>query len=228
MQPTTEERALPSLGVSHVAIYELVARVVAGMGVKGGSLLDVGCGRGQLWPFVATYFVRYAGVDIVRHESFPQERFFTTVDLEKEEIPLPAESHDVVAAVETIEHLENPRRFFRAMTGLIKPGGWLIVTTPNQLNLTSLLFLALKGEFPYFQEAPGLYPAHLSALLPIDLSRMAREQGLIEPRIYYTDCGRIPLTTRHWPWPLKGRWFSDNVLLTARRPPVPCEGAHLP
>ena len=81
----------------------------------------------------------------------------------------------------------------------------MIVTTPNQLNLTSLLFLALKGEFAYFQEAPGLYPAHLSALLEIDLIRIAREQGLIGPNIHYSNLGRIPLTARHWPWPLKGQ-----------------------
>lgn len=224
METTTEVRAIQSLGASHAAIYQMVARVVAGLGIEGGSLLDVGCGRGHLWLFIAPYLAHYAGVDIVRYEGFPQDRSFIPVDLEAGEIPLAEGAFDIVAAVETIEHMENPRRFFRALTPLVKPGGWLIVTTPNQLNLTSLLFLALSGEFPYFQEVPGLYPAHLSALLEIDLIRMAREQGLVEPRIHYSNCGRIPLTARHWPWPLRGQRFSDNILMIARRPAAPGDG----
>src|SRR5512135_3707562 len=34
----------------------------------------------------------------------------------------------------------------------------------------------------------------------------------------YSDSGRIPGTRWHWPWPLAGRAYSDNVLLVARRP----------
>jgi 2-polyprenyl-3-methyl-5-hydroxy-6-metoxy-1,4-benzoquinol methylase len=221
METTTADRARQSLGTSHAAIYRMVAHVVARLGIEEGCLLDVGCGRGELQRFVAPYVARYAGVDIVRYEGFPEDGCFTPVDLEAGAIPLAERAFDAVVAVETIEHMENPRQFFRAVTPLIRPGGWLIVTTPNQLNLTSLLFLALRGEFPYFQEVPGLYPAHVSALLEIDLIRMACEQGLVELRIHYSNFGRIPLTARHWPWPLRGRRFSDNILMIARRPAAP-------
>ena len=56
METTTEERARQSRGASHVAIYRMVARVVAGLGVERGYLLDVGCGCGQLRDFIAPYF----------------------------------------------------------------------------------------------------------------------------------------------------------------------------
>jgi 2-polyprenyl-3-methyl-5-hydroxy-6-metoxy-1,4-benzoquinol methylase len=42
---------------------------------------------------------------------------------------------DVVASVETIEHLENPRAFMRQLARVVKPGGVVIVSTPNQLSL---------------------------------------------------------------------------------------------
>ena len=87
----------------------------------------------------------------------------------------------------------------RELARITRPGGMIAVTTPNQLSLLSKLGLLLKNEFPAFQEAPGLYPAHLTALLDIDLVRMARECELQEPRIAYSGRGRIPGTAWHWP-----------------------------
>ena len=84
-----------------------------GRGVERGYLLDVGCGCGQLRDFIAPYFgLRYAGADIIRYEGFPEDGCFTPVDLEAGQGPLPEGAFDVVAAVETIEHMENPRQFF--------------------------------------------------------------------------------------------------------------------
>ncbi|HEX2674630.1 MAG TPA: methyltransferase domain-containing protein, partial [Polyangiaceae bacterium] len=133
---------------------------------------------------------------------------------------------DVVACIETIEHVENPRALIRELVRLTTPGGWLVVTTPNQLSVLSKLTLLSKNEFVHFQERPGLYPAHISALLEVDLVRICRENGLEEVAVRYSGHGRIPFTARHWPRALrashgsKGRAFSDNVLVVARRPRV--------
>jgi 2-polyprenyl-3-methyl-5-hydroxy-6-metoxy-1,4-benzoquinol methylase len=211
-------RAMSSKGSSSEAIYAMVARVVNGLDVTGGDLLDVGCGRGLLWSNVRDRFATYTGVDILPFEGFPEEGRFVTADLDAGTIALPDASFDVVAAVETIEHLDGPRRFVKDLVRLIRPAGWLIVTTPNQLSAHSLLSLLLRGYFSAFAEAPGLYPAHLTALVEADLLRMARELGLTDARIHYSNRGRIPLTPWHWPLPLRGRRFSDNLLLVSRRP----------
>jgi len=78
--------------------------------------------------------------------------------------------------------------------------------------------LVAKNQFNAFQERPGLYPAHITALLEIDLLRIAKECGLIQPTIRYTNAGRIPFTPLNWPGWLGGRMFSDNVLLVTRKP----------
>lgn len=215
--PGVEDRARVSRGTSHEAIHRLVAAVIRRRRA-GGTLLDVGCGAGSLWPFLAERFDRYLGADVVRYDGFPEVGTFCLVDLDGGRVDLPDAAADVVAAVETIEHLENPRAFMRELVRLARPGGLVIVTTPNQLSLLSKLTLLLRNQFNAFQERPGLYPAHLTALLEIDLLRIARECGLIEAAVHYTNSGRMPGTPWSWPRPLGGRAFSDNVLLEAVRP----------
>jgi SAM-dependent methyltransferase len=218
MSATTVERARASHGASGEAIYRLVARTIRDRHAGGGTLVDVGCGTGALWGAARDRFDRYVGADVVRYEGFPEGGTFHEVDLETGRVPLPDGSADVVAAVETIEHVENPRAFVRELTRLARPGGLVVVTTPNQLSLLSKLTLVLRNQFNAFQEAPGLYPAHLTALLEIDLIRIARESGLADPATRYTDSGRVPFTPWRWPGGFRGRAFSDNILLEARRP----------
>src|SRR5207237_1346479 len=79
----------------------------------------------------------------------------------------------------------------------VRPGGWVVVTTPNQLSVLSLLTLLVKGRFSAFQDAA--YPAHRTALLEIDLRRILDECGLREIAVPYTCCGRLPLTSLHYP-----------------------------
>src|SRR5262249_53598446 len=153
-----------------------------------------------------------------RYDSFPEIGQFTYVDLDTGTIPWASGIADVVAAVETIEHLENPRAFVRELRRLAAPGGWIIITTPNQLSLLSKLTLVVKNHFNAFTD--NSYPAHLTALLESDLLRIARESGLVDTEIIYTGSGRIPGTARHYPRDIsriRPRWFSDNVVLLARK-----------
>lgn len=217
-QSNVVERARQSLGMSDAAIYAMVARALNGRYAGGGMIVDVGCGAGNLRPFVRERFSHYIGVDVIRYEGFPPDAEFKQVDLDTGRAPLPDNSADVVAAVETIEHLENPRAFMRELVRLAKPSGWVVVTTPNQLSVLSLLTLIIKHQFQAFQEAD--YPAHLTALLKIDLKRIANECGLRDVQFEYSCTGRLVFTSRHYPHAL-ARLFpsglSDNVLLIGRK-----------
>lgn len=218
MSRPVEERALRSGGTSDGTIYRMVADCLAKRRIEGKILLDVGCGRGELWPFVSNYFSAYIGADVVRYDGFPERAGFYRIDLDVGRVPLPDASADVVAAVETIEHLENPRAFARELTRLVKPGGWIVVTTPNQLSVLSKLTLTVRNEFNSFRA--GSYPAHLTALLEVDLFRIARECGWVDIAVVYSGRGRIPGMRWHWP-PLLSRCFprafSDNVLVIGRK-----------
>jgi SAM-dependent methyltransferase len=217
--PAVLDRARESRGSSSEAIYKMVAEVLRRRRAKGGTLIDVGCGRGELWAHVGASLDNYIGADVIDYGDFPPKGRFLKIDLDLGRVPLPDASGDVVAAVETIEHLENPRSFFRELVRLAKPGGLVLVTTPNQRSLLSLATLIVKGEFNAFQEAPGLYPSHITPLLEIDLIRVARECGLGEIEVAYSNHGRIPFSSRAWPASLgfRARWWSDNLALSAYR-----------
>lgn len=211
-------RAQQSLGISERAIYQMVAEVLQENQQGGGVLVDVGCGTGQLWSYVGEQFSRYIGIDAVRYDEFAESAEFYLVDLDTGRAALPDESADVAVAVETIEHLENPRRFMRELVRLVKPGGLVIVTTPNQLSLLSLLTLTFKKRFASFQDVH--YPAHLTALLEVDLERIAAECGLREVLIKYSRRGRIVFTSWHYPLFLARafpRSLSDNLMLVGRK-----------
>ena len=81
--------------------------------IKAKSLLDLGCGRGDLTLRIAQVVKasEVYGVDIddevLRVAEMRGIKTFKA-DLSKEHIPLPNESIDIVTALEIIEHLLNP------------------------------------------------------------------------------------------------------------------------
>jgi 2-polyprenyl-3-methyl-5-hydroxy-6-metoxy-1,4-benzoquinol methylase len=200
----------------------MVDRALAARGIAGGRLVDVGCGSAGLWRLLAPRFAAYCGLDAVRYEGFPIDAQFCQIDLDsvdRASWPIDPGEADVVTAVETIEHLENPWAFIRALVELARPGGWVVVTTPNQLSVLSLATLIIKRRFSAFQDAH--YPAHRTALLEIDLRRAASECGLRSVDVLYSRAGRVPLTPWHYPAALAS-WFpralSDNLLMIGRKP----------
>ena len=216
MDAGVEARARLSLGRGHDRIHRLVADLLARRGA-GGTLLDAGCGTGDLWRATRGRFTRCIGIDAAHYPELPPDVAFRHADLDAA-LPLEDATADAAAAVEVIEHLENPRAFLRELARVTKPGGWVVVTTPNQLSALSLITLVAKGRFSAFQD--GEYPAHRTALLEIDLRRIAAECGLDDVEIAFTRWGRLPLTGRHYPGAiasLSPRLFSDNVAMIGRR-----------
>lgn len=213
-----ETRARKSLGSSSDAIYRMVLGGFETHGISGGVLVDAGCGEGNLWRAVNSRFSRYSGLDAVRYDTFPGDGEFHRVDLDSTQWPVSDDSADVVTSVETIEHLDNPWAFMRRLAAIAKPGGWVIVTTPNQLSALSLLTLILKKRFSAFQDAH--FPTHRTALLESDLQRAARESGLEPIDIGYSFHGRLPLGSWHYPEAIARlfpRLLSDNLMLVAHK-----------
>jgi 2-polyprenyl-3-methyl-5-hydroxy-6-metoxy-1,4-benzoquinol methylase len=208
---------MASLGVSSDVLYARAAEMLHARG-GAGRIADIGCGHGRLRAALQGV-ESYIGLDVVRFDTFPADLEFRPVDIDRDPLPLQDGECDVVIALETIEHLENPRRFVRELRRVTRPGGIVLVSTPNQRSLLSLTTLLFRGEFGAFQASD--YPAHITALLEVDLRRIAVECGLTDVAIDYSRRGRLPLTGLHYPAAISRafpRGCSDHVFLVAAAP----------
>jgi 2-polyprenyl-3-methyl-5-hydroxy-6-metoxy-1,4-benzoquinol methylase len=208
----------PGHGWSTMADYLAADRSVRSWKLpRDAEVIDVGGGAGNFTRIMLEHVDRATVLDCEERELGPRIRS-VACDL-NDRWPLESASADAIVTLEVIEHVENPRHFFREIARVLKPGGRMFLTTPNQLSLASRLCLMVKDQFQWFQDS--CYPAHITALLPIDLHRIAREVGLAEGTVSYTDLGRIPFTHREWQnftRAFRGKLFSDSVCFTCRKP----------
>jgi len=214
--------AAQSQGTSAPHIVAWAAGAIRAAAGARGTIVDVGCGQGDLLALLREDFKRCIGLDLVAYGKMRERGWieFLPSDLNAPRLNLESGCGDVVAAVETIEHLENPRAFVRELARVARPGGLVLVTTPNQLSWLSKAALVVKNEFSAFQERPGLYPTHITALVEADLRHIGSECGLAEIAIEYSGRGRRPGSSRSYPSWISRRWrrgASDNIMMLGRK-----------
>jgi 2-polyprenyl-3-methyl-5-hydroxy-6-metoxy-1,4-benzoquinol methylase len=101
------------------------------------SICDLGCGAGWSTNILGT-FGKTTGVDLsdTAHAAlkYPHCQFISANILEWDG---PEERFDFVVSLEVIEHIERPlqSRYLEVAHRLLKPGGHLIITTPNATTM---------------------------------------------------------------------------------------------
>ncbi len=111
-------------------------------GNKKGKLLDVGCGSGE---FLA--LMRDAGWDVAGVEPDPlaaklaREQYGVFVsEGTPERVQFPEESFDAITLSHVIEHVYDPIALLGECRRLLKPGGKVVVVTPNIESLGHEVF----------------------------------------------------------------------------------------
>lgn len=100
-----------------------------------GTLLDFGCGAGTFLLCARKRGWKVVGVEgSTPAAARARERGFEVKEGVIESLSLSG-SFDVVTAFQTIEHFADPVAFVRSVKVLLKPGGLIILTTPDRKSL---------------------------------------------------------------------------------------------
>jgi ubiquinone/menaquinone biosynthesis C-methylase UbiE len=154
----------------------------------GGRALEVGPGCGVYLPVLAGLAGRVAAADIEAAYLQHAARLCPTLpnlELVRDDIcatALPEKSFDLVLCTEVVEHILDSAAALRGMRRLLKPGGMLVLSTPQRY---SPLELAAKIAFlpgviqlvRRIYREPVLETGHINLMTARTVQRQLRDAG---------------------------------------------------
>ena len=195
--PESEFRPLHQINPLRLRWVESLA------GLKGKSVLDVGCGGGILADSMARAGAQVTGIDLsTKALKVAQLHALEagTANVNYREISaeaLAAEAHgdfDVVTCMEMLEHVPDPSSVVHACASLVKPGGWVFFSTINR-NPKSFLFAIIGAEYVLRMLPKGTHE-FAKMIRPSELASYCRSAEL-EP-VQTRGMEYNPLTNRYW------------------------------
>jgi 2-polyprenyl-3-methyl-5-hydroxy-6-metoxy-1,4-benzoquinol methylase len=129
-------------------IQEAVLRHLPTLGLASHArILDAPCGgNASLTLGLQERGFDAIGADIDASAAGRLGKNFVEANLDRT-LPWPDQTFDAVISTEGIEHLENHYSFLREIHRILKPGGTLVITTPNIAALRSRVRFLGSGFF---------------------------------------------------------------------------------
>jgi SAM-dependent methyltransferase len=177
-----------------------------------GSLLDVGAGDGTLAERLRAEGFDVRAVDQVTTDFRPADIKISSGDLNVG-IPFADGEFALVVATEVIEHLENPWLFVRELYRITKPGGVVIISTPNLANVWVRAWYALTGRLYNFLDAAYRDIGHITPVHLWNLKRMV--EGKFDVELVTVNASPVPRTRIQLP--TRSRLFGQCIVVKLRR-----------
>jgi len=151
--------------------------------LPAAALLDIGCGNGDFAAGMQSLGWTVRGTDVDPHAATAatQNHGFRVDVGQLEALAYPNDSFDAVTARHVIEHLRDPKAFMLECWRILKPGGRLLLVTPNATSF---------GHHIYREHWQGLEPPrHLFLFAKHTLHSLAASCGIHPPAIFSTAQG---------------------------------------
>lgn len=143
----------------------------------GRRILDVGCASGLFLDQAGEFGYETHGIEQTAHNVEAARRSGHEVfagTLEDFVARGVAEPFDVVVCLEVVEHVPGPAEFMRQLAACARPGGLVVVSTPNYSGLVAR---ALGSRDPFV-----IPPEHLNFFTGRGLLALARQSGMRQTR----------------------------------------------
>ena len=160
--------------------FQCISRLLPKKGIK--KVLDAGAGSGWLSEMLAGRGFEVTALDIgldsilrarkrLKERSVPVN--FTEGDVYR--IPFRSGSFDAAFASEILEHLEKPLEALSEIARVVRPGGWIIVSTPYRERIEEILCIHCNRKTPV--------NAHLHTFDEHTLPELLKTAGFIPRRL---------------------------------------------
>ena len=138
--PLTGERTVPGLDIENYWFrrHEVVYQRLAGR-CTGRDVLEAGFGEGYGADLLAGVARQVIGVDYDDSAVAHVRARYPRVEVRQgnlADLPLPDASVDVVVNFQVIEHLWDQSQFVAECRRVLRPGGVLLMSTPNRITFT--------------------------------------------------------------------------------------------
>lgn len=147
--------------------------------IRSSTIVDVGCGAGSFLDSVVGLAASAVAVepsaDYREHLARRGYRTFAYIEDALSEMEGAA---DVVTCFSVIEHVADPAAIVAGMGSLLRPGGRLVISTPNSRDI---LLELLPDAYPSF----FYRKAHLHYLDAVSMTRLVTCAGFDDVRIHF-------------------------------------------
>lgn len=148
------------------------------------TVVDIGCGGGILSEAMAKQGAQVLGIDLAKDAlQAAKEHADESLSLHYQHQDVhtlaaeQAATFSVVTCMEMLEHVDDPEAIVQSAAALAKPGGHVFFSTLNR-NAKSWLLGIVAAEYLLNMVPKGTHQ-HKKFIRPGELSRMARQAGLI-------------------------------------------------
>ena len=100
-----------------------------------GDLLEVGCGNGRGVDYILPFIRSYTAIDRTEPAILPLQKKYpnsTFVRGAVPPMPFADNSFDTVISFQVIEHIKEDRFFLKEVLRILRPSGFVLITTPNR------------------------------------------------------------------------------------------------
>ncbi len=197
--------------------------------IRGKVVADIGCGAGSFLSHVSGLARKIIAIEPTeRYHDSLRERGYDVFSYAADALKNHPEGIDIAVTFQVIEHVFNPRAFLAEIAALLKPGGRLIIATPNRDDVMMKLLPEDFSPFYYraahrwYFDSPSLHYCIELAGLHVKSQRYIQTYGMANAFLWMKDRKptgntRLPginhVADQFWNAYLEATGQSDNIFM---------------